>query len=53
MAYGEKEMTEYEEHHIAVEIARLLSQKGVSFGRAERILEDVKNEIRKIPFIQW
>lgn len=53
MAYGEKEMTEHEEHLIAVEIARLLSRKGVSFGRAERILDDAQNEIRKIPLTEW
>lgn len=53
MAYGEKEMTEQEEHLLAVKIARMLSKEGVSFGRAERILDDVQNEIRKIPFIEW
>lgn len=53
MAYGEKEMTEHEEHLIAVKIARMLSKEGVSVGRAERILEDIHNEIKKIPLTEW
>lgn len=53
VAYGEKEMTEHEEHLIAVKIARMLSKEGVSVGRAERILEDIHNEIKKIPLTEW
>lgn len=52
MAYGEKEMTDHEEHLLAVKIIRMILQEGVSFGRASRILEEAQEELRKVPLTE-
>ena len=43
--------TETQERLIAKEIATTLSQKGVSYGQACDILEDVQNILQCIPLV--
>ncbi len=52
MAYGEKEMTEHEEHLLAVKIAKIIAQEGSSYNRAVRVLNEAQNELAKMPITE-
>lgn len=51
MAFSDM-LTENDERLIAEEIAKLLSQKGVSCHQALRILKMTKKEIKRIPLVE-
>lgn len=44
-------LTENDERLIAEDIVIMLSQKGVSYAQAERILEEADRQARKVPLI--
>ena len=44
-------LTENDERLIAKDIVVMLSQKGVSYAQAERILEEADRQVRKVPLI--
>ena len=44
-------LTENDERLIAEDIVIMLTQKGVSYAQAERILEEADRQARKVPLI--
>ncbi len=45
-------LTENDERLIAKDIVIMLTQKGVSYAQAERILEEADRQARKVPIIE-
>lgn len=46
-----KTLTENEERLLAKDIVIMLTQKGVSYAQAEKILEEADRQMRKVPLI--
>lgn len=45
-------LTENDERLIAKDIVIMLTQKGVSYAQAERILEEADRQAREVPIIE-